>query len=366
VALLRRGSGDADVCAGLTVLDISTGKEVFTTEYPVPEKPTRGSRADETPPPPARTDRAVPFGERVVVSGENVRVHDITSGAELQTPLSAGECEIRQAGVFGDMMLADVLCDIDPSGGTEEVGRLRAFDAGFNLLWEWELPQDESKYPMPVLGVLSVDPLVIELGSLGHKPQLMRVDPASGEAVRISDYDGGGGAYIQACAGDGLGNCLAAELVDNKVVLMSTMKSVNPGHEDAAPGAESTDHRNELVAFDLNTGEEAWRTGIVAGRVLSLVPTAGAELVAFQAANLNGGKAIVHSVDPATGKLAPLMPIGPKAHEDDKLISFVTAFGFGAQNSRAVWRDGVLVIFSSIHRGADSGKAETVAFALPD
>jgi outer membrane protein assembly factor BamB len=364
VALLRRTGGDGDVCDKLTALDISTGKEVFSTEFPTPEAPSKNKDPDETPPAPNRADVPVMFGERVVVPGEHVRVVDLTSGAEVQTPISGGACEMRRSGVFGDVLLADVRCDVDPKGSVEWAGRLRAFDGNFNLLWEWELPKNESGDPLEVLGVLSVDPPVIELGFSGHQPKLMRVDPASGDAVQLSDYGDARDTYWQACDGSGLDNCLAAKVVDNKLVLATTMKSVNPGDEDAAPGAESTDHRNELVAFDLGTGKEVWRTGIVAGRVLSLVPTPDAELVTFQAANLSGGRAIVHSVDPGTGKLKPLMPIGPKAHENDQLIKYVTAAGFGGQNSRAVWRDGVLILFSSFVRNEDEGEPETVAFTL--
>jgi outer membrane protein assembly factor BamB len=359
VALLRRTGGDGDVCAKLTVLDISTGKEVLTTEFPTPEAPSKDKGLDETPPAPIRADTPVMFGERVVVPGEHVRVVDLASGAEVQTPVSGGGCAMRLSGVFADVMLADMLC-----GKSERTGVLRAFDANFNLLWEWKLPENETGDPLPVLGVLSVDPLVVEVGFSGHQPKLMRVDPTSGDAVQLSDYGDERGTYSLACNGFGLGNCLQAKVVDNKLVLMTAVESVSPGSEDAASGAQSTDHRNELVAFDLDSGEEAWRTGVKAGQVLSVVPTPDAELVAFQAANLNGGKAILHSVDPGTGKLEPLVPIGPKAHENDKLSMYVTAYGFGGDNSRAVWRDGVFVLFASVLRDEDEGEPETVAFAL--
>ncbi|MFD1149022.1 hypothetical protein [Saccharothrix hoggarensis] len=114
----------------------------------------------------------------------------------------------------------------------------------------------------------------------------------------------------------------------------------------------------------MRTGEEAWRTGMVEGRVLSLVPTADGSVAAHQPENANGAKAILFSVDPGTGELAPLLPIGPKAHDDDGLTQHVRAFGFGGDNHQAVWRDGLFIVFTTTHRAASRGKVDMVAFAV--
>lgn len=110
-------------------------------------------------------------------------------------------------------------------------------------------------------------------------------------------------------------------MVDGTVVMATVPVQVNPGDEDASPGMRSTEFRNELVAVDVNTGKEAWRTGMAAGRAVHLVPTADDSVVAFQSANLNGAK--------------------------------------------AVWRNGVFVMFKMIHRDENKGEVESVAFALP-
>jgi outer membrane protein assembly factor BamB len=163
-----------------------------------------------------------------------------------------------------------------------------------------------------------------------------------------------------------MGVCEMAKVVDDKVILTTVSDQVNPDDQEASPGMQATEMRNELVAFDLDTGKEAWRTGMVAGRALSLVPAADGSVAAYQPENPNGSKGILFSVDPGTGKLAPLLPIGPKAHENDKLNDHVRSFTFRGDNQLAIWRDGLFIIFKGVHREATTGEADTVAFALPD
>jgi outer membrane protein assembly factor BamB len=356
VALLRDvDESDDNVCGRLTVLDLAAGTEVFTADLPAGE---------DVP-----NHAAVPVvvGERVVV--DSVHMFDLGSGAPVSTPAAFAACEVRSLGLFGDLLLADSTCvgnTEDTNGWNDRIFRLRAFDANFSLLWEWDTPSVPNEEPLPVLGVLSVDPLVIEVGWLGHTPQLMRLDPATGATVPISAYlpnkeDG----HMGACDGSSLGACDQARVADNKVILMTTQEQINPSDPDASPGQGSTEFRNELVAYDLDTGEEAWRSGKVDGRILGLVPTAADTIVAYQPANPNGTKGLVVTVDPATGKVAPLMAIGPNAHDDRKLIDHLIEYHFGGDSNQAVWRDGLFIVFSNTHRTATQGEPDTVAFALP-
>jgi hypothetical protein len=154
-------------------------------------------------------------------------------------------------------------------------------------------------------------------------------------------------------------------VADGKVILTTVAISVDPDSPDAAAGMQATDHRNELVAFDLATGAEAWRTGIVAGRTLSLVPTDDGSVAAYQPKDFNGTKAILFSVDQENGELAPLLPIGPKADGNEKLHTHLRSAAFRGDNQLAFWRAGVFVIFRAVHRDSDIGEPDTVAFALP-
>jgi outer membrane protein assembly factor BamB len=321
--LVSTGSGTSSACEKLVVLDIGTGKEVSTADLP----PIGSTKVGAVP---------VVFGENVIIpSDAGTRVLDINSGAVRQMPNPESACRSREAALFGDILLADAVCSEEDHSITN---RLRAFDANLKLLWEWTTPKRADGQPLDVVGVLSLDPFVVELSD-SEKTQLLRVDRESGESVQMKGYDGLAlrEGFMSACDGFALRRCELAKVVDNKVILMTIMEAVNPDTPGSTPGFEATEHRNELVAFDLDTGEEAWRTGIVTDRLLGLVPgTAGDDLVAYQPSTLNGTKAIVHSVDPGTGKLSPLMPIGPKAHENEQIRSHVMAPRFGGDNHQAM------------------------------
>jgi outer membrane protein assembly factor BamB len=350
--LVATENGVSHACEKLTVLDIGTGKEVFTTDLP----PVDGQKV--------MIDVPVVFGENVVIANEaGTRVLDINNGAVRSMPDPESACKSQKVALVGDVLLANAYCD----NGEETSMRLRSYDANLQPVWEWETPAGADGEQLPVLGVLSLDPLVVEVGHSGHDTQLMRVDPKSGQTVPISEYTGGvRGKYMSACDDWSMGVCEMAKVVDNKVILMTTPVQINPDDPEASPGMQSTEHRNELVAFDLNTGKEAWRTGLVGGRSLALVPTADGSVAAYQSETPNGSKGILFSVDPAAGKLAPLLPIGPKAHEDDKLNDHLRSSAFRGDNQLAIWRDDLLIIFKAVHRDSTTGEADTVAFALPD
>jgi outer membrane protein assembly factor BamB len=355
VALLRDiDESDDNVCGRLTVLDISAGTEVFTVDLP---------GTQDLP-----NNAAVPVvvGELAVIDSSPGHMFDLGSGAPVSPSADFAACEVRSLGLFGDLLLADSTCagnTEDTDGWNDRIFRLRAFDANFSLVWEWDTPTVPQQDPLPVLGVLSVDPLVVEVGHLGGTPMLMRVDPATAATVPISEYlprkEGG---HMGACEGRSLGACDHARIADNKVILMTVQKQINPSSPDASPGMQSTEFRNELVAYDLDSGAEAWRTGMVDGRILGLVRSADDTIAAYQPANPNGTKGVLFSVDPATGDLAPLLAIGPNAHEDDALFDHLIEYNFGGDNHQAVWRDGLFIVFSNTHRTASQGDADTVAF----
>ncbi|MDQ3789472.1 MAG: PQQ-like beta-propeller repeat protein, partial [Actinomycetota bacterium] len=349
--LVATGEGVDSACEKLVVVDIGTGEEVSTADLPPIGAEKIGGG-----------DVPVVFGEKVVIADSaGARVLDIDDGAVLSTPDPDSACRSEKVALLGDLLLAQARC-VDE--GKTSI-RLRSFDANLQPVWEWETPTGADGQPLPVLGVLSADPLVVEVGHTGHGAQMMRVDPESGETVPISGYTGYGGPYMSACDGWSMSVCEMAKVVGDKVILTTVPIDVNPGDPEAEPGMQASENRNELVAFDLGTGEEAWRTGIVAGRTLSLVPTDDGGVAAYQPENPNGVKAILFSVDPATGELAPLLPIGPEAHENDQLNIHLRSAAFRGDNQLAFWRDGVLVIFRAVHRDSTTGEADTVAFALP-
>jgi outer membrane protein assembly factor BamB len=356
VALLVSTGDDGRECGKLVVLDIATGKEVCTTEL--------GNGKTEQPPTAAAL--VAVFGERVLIGGDAGRVLDITSGAPASVPSALSACDAVAFAVFGEQLLVESECaSADKTGSST---RLRAFDANLALAWEWATPKDEEEGgTMPVLGVISVEPLVVELGYAGRPSQLMRVDPKSGQAVRIKDYDAttGDPEFMKACDDHSLVSCDTARVVDNKLIITTTLDQINPGTPDAAPGQQSTEFRNELVAFDLDSGEEAWRTGQEGGRLLSMVRAdEKSGLVAYRPENPNGAKGMLFTVDPGSGKLTPLLPLGPKAHENVAVRDHRREANFGGDNHRGIYRDGLFVIFSVTHREESKDSVDAVAFSL--
>ncbi|RSD09205.1 hypothetical protein [Amycolatopsis eburnea] len=349
-------AGTPGGCGKLTVLDLGTGKEVFTADL----APDADKKLPDT------MARPVLTADRVVVDTAPGRVFDLAGGAEVPVPPAFAGCTAPSLGLFGDVLLADSTCPgntEDRDHKNDELRTLRAYDANFALKWEWKTPKDDKGEPLPVRGVLSVDPLVVEVGHSGHETRLLAVDPASGAAKPFAAYKTDTrGEFKYACAGQGLRDCPAAKVVGGKVILSTSPVQVNPGDPDAG-GAQATEFRNELVALDIATGDAAWRTGKVAGRALAMVPTDDNRLIAFQPENPNGAKAMVFSVNPADGKATPVLAIGPAALADDKLNKVLRnqSFGGGGE-SDALWRDGLLIVIRTVYRPATAVEISTVAF----
>ncbi|GAB3444072.1 hypothetical protein GCM10027436_31930 [Actinophytocola sediminis] len=355
VALLTSTDvASSNECGTLTVLDLGTGEPVATAEL------TGGERD----PVPGNGDMPVIFGQKLLIGGDAPRVLDPDTGQPASVPGSYSACAAQSFGVFGELLIAQTECD---TGDGDEVMRLRAFDANFGLVWEWENPMNEKreKY-LPVLGVLSPDPLVVELGYVGEPSQLLRVDLATGEAMPFGDYDASTAEpkFLKACGDYSLQSCYTSKVVDNKLVISTTPVQVNPDDPEAASGQQATEMRNELVAFDLETGEEKWRTGLVAGRALALMVSEPDTLVALQPETPNDAKAMVVKIDPGTGEVTPLMPLGPKTHDDDSLNEHIRSLSFNVDRYRAEYLDGMYLVFSITHRTDSQGDVDIAAFRI--
>lgn len=364
VALLIATNDDtSDNCGRLVVLDLTSGEEVWTAEFgeenPDPNDKT-ARRADPDNVPASNGDVPAIFAGKVLFGGKKPRAFDLTNGQPTTVPESYSACAPDDLAVMGEALLAEMVCD---AGDGKTLRRLKSFDANLAAQWEWTTPVDEKGEPIPVMGVLSVEPLIIELGHLGHESQIVVADPATGDGKPIEAYDAGKheGEFMNACDDYALGTCHNGTVVDGKLILTTRVDQINPGDPEAGSN-QATEFRNELVAFDPATGEEAWRTGKVSGRMISMVRAEG--VVVFQPENANGGKAMVLSVNPADGSVEPVMALGPRVHEQDSLMSHRRAFYFGGDNHQAIYRDGLFIMFSITHRTDSQDKADTVAFAV--
>jgi outer membrane protein assembly factor BamB len=352
VALLRGAEDGKTGCGAVTVLDIATGKEVFTTAIPPIER-TEVTTADVP----------VVIGEFVLV-GSRAGGHrfNIDTGRHVAVA-EEGRCREDAYAVFDDVLVARVSCRERPPGSDVVLSGLRAYNADLDELWSWRAPRSGDGPPV-VRNVLSADPLVVEVHrSSDDTLEILRVDPVTGESAGLLTRPRGrDGDYLSPCDERGIAHCQQARVAGGRLILTTVPQQVNPGTERAYPGMDSTEYRNELVAIDLGTGQEAWRTGIVDGRAMHLVPATDGSIVAYQSANANDVPGMLLSVDATIGAVSPLLPIAAESHEDDELLWHLRSGIFGGDNQQAVWADGRFVIFRMFHRTENIGEVETVAF----
>jgi len=275
-----------------------------------------------------------------------------------------GRCREDAYAVIDDVLLARVSCRERPPGSDVVLSGLRAYNADLDEQWSWQARPRGAKDVLEVRNVLSVEPLVVEvLRTSDDTLEVLRVDPVSGESASLlTRLRGRDSEYLSPCDERGLSHCGQARVSGGKLILTTVPQQMTPGTEDAYPGMDSTEFRNELVAIDLGSGKEAWRTGMVDGRAMHLVPATDGSVVAYQSANANDVPGLLLTVDAATGAVSPLLPVAAEAHEDDELRQHLGSGIFGADNQQAVWADGRFVIFRMVHRAQNIGEVETVAF----
>ncbi|WP_232667114.1 outer membrane protein assembly factor BamB family protein [Pseudonocardia sp. TRM90224] len=358
VALLRAAGAQSSDCGTLTVVDIASGQEVFTTEIPQIER-----TAVDT------ADVPVVIGDFVLV-GSRAGGHLFNIDTGKHVPVAdEGQCREDAYAVVGDVLVARVSCRQRPPGSDVALSGLRAYDADLREQWSWRAPLESVGKPLEVRSVLSVEPLVVELYRAGTDTiETVRVDRGSNEVAPLVSRTRGATAesrYLAACEERGIAHCAQSRVVDGKLILTTIPRQINPSSEGAYPGMTSTEFRNELVAIDVGTGAEAWRTGMVDGRAMHLVPTTDGSIVTYQSANANDVPGLLLSIDAATGATTPLLPIAVKSHEDEKLQELLRSGRFGVDNQQATWTGERFVIFRMLQRAQNRDEAETVAFGRP-
>jgi outer membrane protein assembly factor BamB len=355
VALLRAVEGEDNNCGTVIVVDIATGREVFTTEIPPIE------RTEVT-----TTDVPVVIGDFVLVgSRAGGHLFNIDTGKHVAVG-EEGRCREDAYAVVDDVLVARVSCRERPPGSDVVLSGLRAYNADLDEQWSWQARPQGPKDLLEVRSVLSVEPLVVELYRAGTDTiETVRVVREANEVAPLLSRPRGANdesRYLSPCDERGIAHCNQSRILDGKLILTTIPEQINPGTDGAYAGMESTEFRNELVAIDLGTGAEAWRTGMVDGRAMHLVPATDGSVVAYQSANANDVPGLLLSVDAATGAVSPLLPVAEEAHDDDELRRHLGSGMFGGDNQQAVWADGRFVIFRMVHRAQNIGEVETVAF----
>lgn len=114
--------------------------------------------------------------------------------------------------------------------------------------------------------MFSAEPLVVELYRKSTDSlEILRVDRGTGESVTLltQAFVSRDNAYYAPCDERGIAHCEDARIADGKLILTTVPEKIDPRTDGAYLGMGNTEYRSELVALDLATGKEVWRTGIV-------------------------------------------------------------------------------------------------------
>lgn len=341
VAVLRGdgfgGGADEKGCHQLTLVDITSGKEVWTKEL----QPGLGNSL------PTSEDLPVIFGDAVrVPSSGGAHKLSLADGAE--TLQDRDSCRINALWRVGDMLL------------TRQCSALVAFDENLEKQWVWEFPEGDARLVM----VVSLDPLIVVMKD-GTTEEVWRVKPGTGEEGSPGEHTvvatADDGEYRSPCGleaqGSGLTECSRVVAGDGVVYLQTDLGRRNEG----------------LAAVNIDTGEEVWRTS--AGSEQALIPLNLADdgrLIAYRPQvdsadrdEVDDWRGLVVAVDPKTGNLAPLAALPA---DDEELPSGVRGVFENTDVKALEWHDGHLVfaddtvVVTQPGRGGGSGSPSTIVF----
>lgn len=327
IAVLRGdgfGSKAKKGCHQLTVIDTTTGKEVWTKEL----EPVGRSL-------PNQTDRPVIAGGFVHVSsdrgGQSLSLED---GSPLDG--SSKGCPVTDYVAVDDVLMAwRDGCRVADGNPSDRV--LVGFGEDLSMLWAWQFPEDDRDVQLET--VLSVDPLLVLVTS-GSAQQVWQVEPGGdvtdpGKHRVVLEVVQYGKDIRTLCPlaekSRELTECRDVLLGDGVLYLRSNL--------------DENFERSGILAVDLDSGEELWRTE--SADELTLQPVRvddDGRLIAYQAQRTepggrdSGSPGVVVAVDPETGSLTPLaaLPLETEAGRRPVLEN-------GDLNG-VEWRDGRLAI----------------------
>ncbi|MGW1346901.1 outer membrane protein assembly factor BamB family protein [Kribbella sp. NPDC002412] len=223
-----------DGCRRLTVVDLASGKVVWSKELEpaAQERPSKGLLTDF----PQYDHRPVILGERLYVpTNKGGHIFSLANGAVIQDPSPKAKCFSTHYDAIGAIGLAYRNC----SRVGDEKRHLLGFDAAGKTLWQYNLPA-EGKRQISLVGVLSVDPLLIRVLHPSGVKEVWRVDPRTGKHQEVVDLKVRTATDpCEPAGGDGLYDCSRHVVSDGTLYLQQ---------------------RNGIEAYDVATGNALWRS----------------------------------------------------------------------------------------------------------
>ncbi|MFE2328830.1 PQQ-binding-like beta-propeller repeat protein [Streptomyces sp. NPDC059385] len=281
VVMYKDGESDTASCTWMRVVDLKTGKEVWSKEVP-----KEGLFDIFTSPSVDIT------GDTVAINrGGNASAFRISTGDKLFTGNQAEGCGADSYTSGNGKMIALATCRDENS--TVEVQGVDPVTGAKG--WTFRLPPK-----FKVTGIYSVDPVVLDLGNEESKERsIVVIGPDGKQTATLT----GEGSFPVGCGDTGLfrslTTCASSAVADNTLYLATK---------------ESGGKANEIVAFDLASGKAKWRTPAGDGRTITPLKAADGQLVFYRQAEEDKGGEIL-SIPAAGGTPTALLrnPSGPAA-----------------------------------------------------
>ncbi|MFG2979426.1 PQQ-binding-like beta-propeller repeat protein [Streptomyces sp. NPDC048331] len=283
VVMYRDGDGENTSCTQLRVVDLKTGKEVWSKTVP-----SEGVFDIFTSP------TLSMLGDTVTVSrGGTAGAFKISNGDKLfANPLGDG-CNPDSYEAGNGRMIALATCSDEDS--TAEVHGIDPVTGAQG--WAYRLPPK-----FKVTSIYSVNPTVIDIGNEQTKQRSIVVLGPDGKQTATLAGEGAGIAV--GCGDTGLFRSLVtcpSAVVDANTLYLPT----------AAGGSGKT---NEIVAFDLTTGKDKWRVPAGDKRTLTPLKALDGRLVVYRKADQEqGGEVLSVPADGSTPTALLRHPSAPAA-----------------------------------------------------
>ncbi|MFE6839705.1 PQQ-binding-like beta-propeller repeat protein [Streptomyces sp. NPDC057705] len=279
--MYRDGEGENATCTQLRVVDLKTGKEVWSKEVP-----KEGLFDLFTSPTLAMT------GDTVAVSrGGTASAFKISNGDKLFGSAMGTGCKPDGYEAGNGKMIALATCsDADASAEVHGVDPVTGQKA-----WAFRLPKK-----FKVTSIYSVDPIVLDIGNEEAKQRsIVVLGPDGKQTATLA----GEGSFAVGCGDTGLFRALTT--CPSAVVDAGTLY---------LPTAAEAGKANEIVAFDLASGKAKWRTPAGDKRTLTPIKAADGQLIAYRKAGEDQGGEVV-SIPAGGGTPTALLrhPSGPAA-----------------------------------------------------
>lgn len=231
VAVLQGTSRDG--CRRVTVVDLVNGKVVWSKELASAGQPgTKPNLLDF----PQYDHRPAILGERLhIPTGKGGHILNLANGAVIQHPQPKVECFSTHYDAIGTVGLAYRNCSRSGDKGRHLLG----FDAAGKTLWQFNLPV-QGKRPTLLVGVLSVDPLLVRVLDGFNRKEVWRLDPRTGKHQVVVDLRTRASSDpCESSGGDGLYDC---------------------SRHIVAAGTLYLQQGNGIAAYDVDSGSERWRS----------------------------------------------------------------------------------------------------------